>query len=302
VDSLSQFLRSFCAFLFFSALAVPMSAEAKVTQGTAKCTAGMLKRTDSGVTCTIPLKVRPPASGGTGSPNDWGMCGIQKLSANFGPPTVARIIVDATGHYAVELAAFTAAVMPVVHWTCVLFSDFKGVPPPSEATFFPPPSLASGSKTIKGSAGYACIWAGLAGNLETISGAGGGSDGAFGSSYAEVDKTGTILEAENVTSYALCSGYSTASWKGWKYHPSIGVGLQTPPAGGVSIGTDEAHYWCYMGGIAAQLRYPTFSVGPISAGLDLSGDKYRMFALALPPNPPSPGGVLMNYNCLPLTQ
>jgi len=109
------------------------------------------------------------------------MCGVLNMSGDFDSPSVARIIVDTSGFYGVELIGKTAKMIPTLETTCVLFSDFKGVPPPSDASSFTPPSfdggIAGGVKKIAGSAGNACIWAGLSGNLETINQAEGGAFG-----------------------------------------------------------------------------------------------------------------------------
>jgi hypothetical protein len=228
------------------------------------------------------------------------MCGVLKLSGSFGPPTVALIIIDASGYYAVELVGYTAKVIPTLDWTCVLFSDFKGVPPVSDATFFEPPSFNGGgagkSENIKNSAGNACIWAGLAGNLTTINqNVTGGTDGAFGEAYAQFYKPETKIGSQNVTSYAFCNGYKAASWKSWTFllHGSVfSAPLHLTPLKGLN----KAHDWCYLQGIQAHLIFPTYSVGPISAGLDVSGG--GNYSLVATP----PGGTWVSYNCLPLKQ
>jgi hypothetical protein len=287
------------AFVCCLALVFPSRAMAGVTSGKAQCSDANIKQMDNSVGCVIPLPVGQPGHGGGGNPSDWGMCGVLGLSGNFGPPTVARIVVDATGHYAVELQAHKASVLPTLNWTCVLFSDFKGVPPPSEATSFGPVNYNGGSdggsKKIAGSVGNACIWAGVFGNLETFNiNQAGGTDGAFGFAYAQFDTPDTLIESQNVTSYAICSGYSAASWKTWSFvNPRPNV--SAPPHAIKLGGLDDAHYWCYLQGIEAHLLYPTYSVGVIGAGLEISGGDYSIDATPA-------GGTWTSYNCLPLTQ
>jgi hypothetical protein len=292
-----RFLITLVAAIFSLGLAFifPFRTEAKVTTGKASCPEGKIKQMDGGVGCVIPLPVRPPGKDGGSNPNDWGMCGVLNMSADFGPPTVARIIVDPSGFYAVELIGFTAKVIPTLDWTCVLFSDFKGVPPPSDASSFTPPSFDGGSaggiKKIAGSTGNACIWAGLSGNLETINQAEGG---AFGLAYAQFEGPETAFRSQNVKTFAFCSSYTAASWKEWKYFLH---GLTTSvPTHLSSIGHTDAQAWCYMDGIESHLLTPPFSVGTIDAGLHLSssGD----YSINATPH----GGAWMSYNCLPLVQ
>jgi hypothetical protein len=286
---------SFCCL----ALTFPSRAMAGVTSGTAKCPSGDIHQMGDAVGCVIPLPVGQPGHGGSVNPNDWGMCGVLGLTGNFGPPTVARIIVNTSGYYAVELEAYMASVLPTLNWTCVLFSDFNGVPPPSEATSFGPVNYNGGSdggaKKIAGSVGNACIWAGVFGNLETLNiNDAGGTDGAFGFAYAQFDTPYSLLESQNVTSYAICSAYSAASWKGWNFvNPRPNV--SAPPHAIKLGGLDDTHYWCYLQGIEAHLLYPTYPVGVISASLEISGGDYSIDATP-------PGGTWTSYNCLPLTQ
>lgn len=295
---MSRFLITPVAAMFFFCLLFifSLTASAGVTNGKASCPEGKIEKIGNGVGCVIPLPVHPaPEHGGGGSsPSDWGMCGVLNLSANFGPPTVARIIVDPSGHYAVELVGYTASVIPTLNWTCVLFSDFKRVPAMAEARSTAPSSYnghSGGSENIAASPKNACIWAGLSGNLETIIPS--QDNGAFGYAYAQYVGPDTVIGSENVTTYAFCSGYAASGWTGWKYfHHGIGA---YEPLHVTSIGVKDTQYWCYMDRIDANLLYPTYSVGLISAGLSLSGGNYSMDATPA-------GGVYMNYNCLPLEQ
>ncbi len=291
-------------FALCFAFLCPSRTAAQVTHGTAKCPDGKIVQTDNGVSCTISLKVRTPGSGGGSNPNDWGMCGVLRLSAYFSPATEARIIVEPSGYYAVRLAAAKASVLPTLRWTCVLFSTFKGVPPVSDATFSGPPyplykgSSGGGTKSITGSGKNACIWAGLLGNLEKYSQA---DLGGFGYAYAQFDRPETVLGAQNVTSYAFCSGYSTPSWKGWKYF-HYGYSFYAPPDHDIALGLNDGHYWCYMDGIETRLLYPNYTLGPISGSINLSSSgNYGMSATPSPAAAP-PGGVLVDFNCLPLEQ
>jgi hypothetical protein len=181
----------------------------------------------------------------------------------------------------------------------LLFTDFKGAPPVSDATSSGPPfpsyngGSVGGSTPISGSAGNACIWAGLFGNLETKVPV--EDNGAFGYAFAQYTGPETHIGSQNAWSYAICSGYSLASWKGWKYFVH-GIAAYAP--GHVtSLALNKAENWCYMDRIQANLTYPEFSaVEPIDAGLTLStsGD-YSIFAKPA-------GGVWMGFNCLPLEQ
>jgi hypothetical protein len=222
------------------------------------------------------------------------MCGVLSISGNFGALTVARIIVDSSGYYAVELIANTPKLIPTLGWTCVLFSDFTGTPPPSQASFLgaPLPSfkggMGGGSEKITGSPGNACVWAGLSGNLETVT-----NEGAFGDAFAFYAGPETIIGAQNVTSYAFCSGYSAPGWKRWQFSVA-GNGIYRPMKV-TSIGLNDAEDWCYMTRIEAYLLYPSYHVGPISASLILSGANYSIGATP-------PGGTWLGFNCLPLKQ
>jgi hypothetical protein len=287
-------------FAFFLAFISPVRTAANVTSEKVSCPEGKIKRIGNAVGCIIPLKVRPPGHGGGANPNDAGMCGVLNVSANFGTQTVARIIVDSSGYYAVELLAATTKFIPILNVTCVLFSDFKGVPPDSEGISTGPPypqyngGSAGGSENIKGSALNACIWAGLSGNLQTPNmNQVGGTDGAFGNAFARFIGSENAIGSQNVISYAFCSGYTSASWKGWNYvtnKSDLSTFAHVTP-----LSFTDANDWCYMDGIEAHLLYPTYSVGVINAGLSLSGGKYSVFATPA-------GGVLVEFNCLPLQQ
>jgi hypothetical protein len=295
------FLISAVAAVFAGSLAFILPsgpASAGVTSATANCPEGTAQKMDDGWGCTIPLKVRPPGHGGGSNPNDWGMCGILSLTGSFGPVTRARIIVDSSGYYAVQLIGSAPGTAPSMDWTCVLFTDFKGVPPAADATSSGPPfpsfngGSGGGSIPIAGSAKNACIWAGLSGNLETLKD--GGDVGAFGDASAQYFGPETILGSMNVTSYAICSGYSSPGWVGWRYLHR-GGGYYAPDHI-ISLGLNDTRDWCYMDFVEAYLIYPIYSLGPISAGLILSGGgNYSIFG-------DPAGGAFVNFNCLPLTQ
>lgn len=283
-------------FACFLTLTSPVSTAAKVSSKHVSCPDGEIKTIGDGVGCIIPIPVRQPGHGGGSGPNDWGMCGVLSFSGSFGPPTVARIIVQSSGYYAVELVGNTKSVIPTLDYTCVLFSDFKGVPPPSDASAFDPPSFNGGSsfssKPISGGAKNACIWAGLSGNVTTIV----SSDMAIeGRADALYYGPATQIGSQYATSYAFCSAYTTASWNGWKYVHS-GGGFYSPPKA-LPLPYDDTHDWCYMDGISVRYPYTQESLGPVSGGLSLSGGKYGI--LKQIPTPPSSQ---MDFNCLPLNQ
>jgi hypothetical protein len=303
-----RFLITPVAGIFFFCLlfVFPSKASANITSGNYSCAGGkIVQMPNGGVGCIIPVKVRPPGKGGGGgSTADWGMCGVLSVSAYFGALSQARIIVDTSGYYAVELVGNKPSEIPTLSMSCVLFSDFTSVPPVSDGTSFdPPPYDGGGSQDIAGSKKNACIWAGLSGNVEPYDSA---NQGASGEAFAQYSATGpdeTLIGAspgKTVTSYAFCSGYSAASWTGWSYFRH-GFSFSAPPAHPISIGMTTAHDWCYMDGIETNLLYPNYEEGPISGGLKLLGGAYSMFATATPAGSP-PGGVLVDYNCLPLHQ
>jgi hypothetical protein len=280
------------------ALVFPSRAEAKVTHQQASCPDPQ-QLSNGSYGCTVPSGVRPPGHGGGGNPSDWGICGILSLSGKFGPKTVIEIVVDASGYYAVSLENNSPSDVPTAEMTCVLFTDFKGGPPASDASSFgPPPPGFSHNGTIKSSAENACIWAGLSGNLITIDQA---AQEAGGEAAAQFSVSDTVISSANVTSYTYCVGYSSASWKGWTF-VSPKPNFTTPPSV-ISLGLNDGHDWCYMQGIYAHLNffeddYDAYisASKAISAGLDLSsGGNYSMAATPA-------GGISVSYNCLPLKQ
>jgi hypothetical protein len=288
---MSRFRMIPVAAVFACCLAVifPSRAMAKITQGTASCPEGKIKQMKDGWGCTIPLKVRPPGGGGSTNPNDWGMCGVLGLTGSFSPTTVARIIVDTSGYYAVELVGSTAKAIPTLDWTCVLFADFTGAPPPSEASYFAPPPYNGGggdlSEIITGSAGKACIWAGLSGDLTAAT-----NEGASGDAWAKFYTPTTLMGSLYVTTYAFCSGYKAASWHGWKYFNRGGGGYAMP--GSVEpLGVNEAQQWCYMDRVSV---WDIPSPGPISAIITIASGSYFMET--------TPANVWLGYNCLRLKQ
>jgi hypothetical protein len=261
---------------------------ASITHGNATCE-GQLSPMGDGVGCVVQLNVSPP-----GGPSDWGMCGVLSMSADFGPATVARIIVDSSGHYAAKLVGASPTLVPSLHWTCVLFSDFSGTPKPAYATYSAPAPLVgvtsetTVSTSFIGTAKDACIWAGVAGNVEHKF-----NDGAFGFASAQAQLAWTLLGAQNATTFASCFSYSAPSWTEWTYlyHSDE----YWPSASGDPIGEDESSAWCYMTMIDAALSSPGFSPGLISAGLKISSGSYSDFA-----DPEN--GVSLGFDCLPLLQ
>jgi hypothetical protein len=299
-------MRRFTTVLVASVVAccltfVSSNAAAKITHKNVKCDSKNTKQMGDGIGCEVTLNVRPPGGGGGGgggSPADWGMCGVQSVSAAFGPATEARIVVDKSGYYAVRLVGYNAGTIPSLDLTCVLFTDFSGVPPAVQASYFEAPTFKSigGTEKVKKSTGNACVWAGLSGNLEGVTNYGTGLNGG---SYAQFSAPETVLFSQGgttpVTTYAFCSGYTAASWKGWKYVVTK-PGLAAASPGGVPTGHDEGQDWCYTDEILAQkvLQKNIEIIPPIKAGLTVSKGKYSAYA--------KPAGVGMGYNCLPLKQ
>lgn len=269
----------------------PSSSMAGITQRTVTCPEGKITRMKNGVGCVVPLPVSPPGGGAGSNPNDWGMCGVLGLSGTFHAASVARIIVEG-GHYAVELTGPTDKAIPTLNITCVLFSDFKGVPPLSDAVYFAPASFNGGSgdssEIITGSAGKACIWAGLSGDLTPAIP---NHDGVSGDAWAKFFTSTTQMGSLYVTTYAFCSGYKAATWKGWKYLNRAGGGYAMP--GVVSpIGVNEAQQWCYMDRVSV---WDIPAPAPISVSMTItSGGDYFMAS--------SPADVWLGYNCLRRTQ
>jgi len=111
---------------------------------------------------------------------------------------------------------------------------------------------------------------------------------------AQFEGPETAFRSQNVKTFAFCSSYTTAGWKGWKYFRH-GI-ASFAPTHLTPIGHTDAQAWCYMDGIEAHLIFPAFSIGNISAGLHLSstGD----YSINATPH----GTAWMSYNCLPLVQ
>jgi hypothetical protein len=285
------------AFACCLALTFPLRVTAAITSGEASCSPKDIKQMGNGVVgCIIPLGVSQPGHGGGSGPNNWGMCGVLNLSGSFGPFAVARIIVLPNGVYSAELAG-TKAAIPKLHYSCVLFTDFKNVPPASDASASDPPPYTGGSSNGYRSlaAGNACIWAGLSGNVTTYVPVDMAVEGeAYAQYYGAVQ--GTRIGAQYAKSYAFCSGYTTASWKGWKYFRQ-GYTWYSPP-GPVPLGPDDANYWCYMDGVWVNYSSPQEApLESISAGLSLSSGKYLIEQLK-----PIAPLILVGANCLPLIQ
>jgi pyruvate/2-oxoglutarate dehydrogenase complex dihydrolipoamide acyltransferase (E2) component len=194
----------------------------------------------------------------------------------FTPVSRVRIIVDASGYYAALLVGATPATVPKMDWTCVFFKDFTRVPPDSDATSSGPPfpsyngGSAGGSTPISGSPGNACIWAGFFGNLDSeIDDT---TMGAVGTAAAQYMGPQTYLASQYITTYAICSGYSSASWRGWKYVHHGGGYYDYD----LALGIKKTNAWCYMDYIENILDY----VEPISVGLALStAGEYSLFSV-----------------------
>jgi hypothetical protein len=298
-----RFLTIPAAAIFACCLAFvfPSRTMAQITSGTVNCPEGKATKMSlnnmEGYGCTQPLGVHTPHHPGSSNPDDWGMCGVLSLTGEFGPPTVAQIIVDpTTGEYEVQVFGYSPTVVPTLGWTCILFKQFRGVPPPADAIASGTPpsgwaynggsggSIYGNSETIPHSAGKACIWSGLFGNLTTYVPA---DQAVEGAAYAFYDGLESTLGSKYVTSYAFCSGYASAGWTGWKY---LHTGFAGPvPAGGLH----DSEYWCYMDGVLVENIQG--SITPINAGMSLSAKGEYSF-LTLSPY------TYEGFNCLHIDQ
>jgi hypothetical protein len=183
--------------------------ETGTTKATGKCD------DNGGCSSTTPIGVSAP---GSGDPDDWAMCGILYLAGGrFDLLEVARI--EVVGNkYVVQLNwSGGNPIAPVqVTWTCAGFTEFSGVPAPSEARIsFPAPVTAAGggppaSNAIAGLTD-ACVWAGLEGSLLSKAGVGPHP----GAVYTQAESTGntvagvqpTELTGSSLSTYAFCYTY-----------------------------------------------------------------------------------------------
>ena len=252
-------------------------AAASVTSGTAdgKVTC------DANDNCTsnTPLTVGPGpgAGGGPINPADFGMCGVLHLSGAFGSTTVARIIVNSDGYFAVERKGKGVGGVPQVDWTCVLFTDFTGLPKDYLAkldTYAAPPAAAkrggTASNTI-GHGGDACVWAGLSGTLA-------GEDGASATVYAQDDDYAkppyTLQFAQagpktSVETYAWCTGVPPKGYD-WNIQNNVevpGLGTTTAPLP-VSLIPPGRDHWCFVDGVGTSPGGTFTSAGLTFLGLD----------------------------------
>jgi hypothetical protein len=111
---------------------------------------------------------------------------------------------------------------------------------------------------------------------------------------AQYDGPETKIGEQYATSYAFCSGYTTASWKGWKYF-STGYTFYSPTSA-KPLPFDDTHDWCYVAGFRVFDPH-TQGTPSVSGGLSLSSGNY-----GLEKQTPTPPGSQVDFNCLPLAQ
>lgn len=282
------------------------SAQAQITTGSLTCTGELKELQDGLFGCTQNTGVRHLGKGpGGGNPKDYGMCGILSMSMEVAEQVPwknsVQIVVDATGLYRLQVGVSSkGAKAPTAQWTCINFSGFKGLPPISDGVGLTPAPFSSGispgNMTIPGSAKYACIWAGFEGDLGGKPHQGSASV-AQGLASAQYDKPDTKFSAQNATSFAFCSGYTTPSWNGWQYHLNKGVSTSTP----TNLGINKKDLWCYMDLIQDDI----VDFGPIysvSAAINISKSGDYSLADIFHKKLTGENSVSMGYNCLLLAQ
>jgi len=237
-----------------------------------------------------PLGVGPgPGAGGRPmNPADYGMCGALHVSGPFNNSTVARIIVGADGYYHVHRSwVGSATAGPHLEWTCVLFTDFTGLPLDYVAglgTYQPPPVTAKsgGRATNMIGPSDACIWAGLAGPLSS-------ADQTPVSVFAQFDGSYTLASAQSapkttIETYAFCNSILGFPWAPYLNNvvvPGLGStgGVLFPvtfPVPGSKPGVIGNRWWCYVDGVGTSAGSGTSAAETFSsAGLGfVSPDTY----------------------------
>jgi len=219
----------------------------------------------------LPVGPDPRGAGGAINPNDYGMCGVLGLSGVFSDNlTVARIIVEPNGYYGVHTNwAKSNTHPPILTWTCVPLTDFKGLPhlshfETSGSDHFTVSGRRFETENSGGPASNACIWAGLEGAFSEAPldflfvGA-----GLSGSLSHPDENVLTVASAPDVTltTYAFCSTFDVTDFS-WNYYPSTPLGggqcslefmgplpcIPTTTPGPVGTGK----YWCYISGLFGQ--------------------------------------------------
>jgi hypothetical protein len=197
--------------------------------------------------------VSPPHSGG--NPSDFAMCGILYLAGGrFDLLKVARIeVVGDRYELKLNWSGGNPTAPVQVTFTCAHFTEFSGVPAPSEARIsFPAPVTAPGggppvSKAIAGLTD-ACIWTGLEGSLS--------SQGAV---HTQIESSGDTFAgaqttASSLSTYAFCYTYVGKS-PSVKYEFVPGSSITWAPWGGsggdTSTITGEFTYNSTTGALSA---------------------------------------------------
>ena len=197
--------------------------------------------------------VSPPHSGG--NPNDYAMCGILYLAGGrFDLLKVARIEVVGD-RYEVKLnwSGGNKNAPVQVTFTCAHFTEFSGVPAPSEARIaYPAPVTAAGGgpPVTKAIAGLtdACIWTGLEGSLSYQ-----------GAVHTQIESSGDTFagvqpKASSLSTYAFCYTYVGKS-PSVKYEFVPGSSITWAPWGGsggdTSTITGEFTYNSTTGALSA---------------------------------------------------
>jgi hypothetical protein len=240
-------------------------AAAGITHGNADGTVSCDSNHNCSSDTRLPAGPGPSAGASPVNPADYGMCGALRLAGNFDSSTIARIIVGADGYYHVDLSwTGSKTTGPQFEWTCVLFTDFTGLPydyVKGLGTYQPPPVTAKsgGKATNMIGPSDACIWAGLAGPLAT-------PDSKPVYVFAQFDGAYTLASAQSapkttLETYAFCSGIAGFAWAPY-LNAVVGPGLPSTheprgvsfPAPGSEPGVKSSRWWCYMDGVGTSSR------------------------------------------------
>jgi hypothetical protein len=223
---------------------------------------------------------------GSANPNDYAMCGILYLAGgHFDLLKVARIEVVGDS-YVVQLNwSGKNPTAPVqVTWTCAHFTEFSGVPAPSQARIsFPAPVTAAGggpgvSKAIALFTD-ACVWTGVEGSLSIY-------QGTHPTVYTQIESSGdtfagaqpTPLTGSSLSTYAFCYTYlGKSSTVTYEFVPGSSI------TWGDSDGTTS--------NVSGEFTYDSTTGGLSAVNVELAGTKpedatYNM-ALVSPITPPT---------------
>jgi hypothetical protein len=205
----------------------------------------------------------PPGS--ATNPNDYAMCGILYLSGgHFDLLRVARIEVVGDS-YVVQLNwSGGDSVAPVqVTWTCAHFTEFSGVPVPSQARiFFPAPVTAPGGgpPASKAIALFtdACVWTGVDGSLSMLK-------QTHPAVYTQIESSGETLAGaqptgSSLSTYAFCYTYLGRSST---------VTYQFVPGSSITWGDSDGS----TSAISGEFTYDSTTGGLSAVNVELAGTK-----------------------------